>query len=172
MGYGAVNAPGSTPPTAAVIADAVWDELTADHVIADSSGQSQHMIRNQAIAGSTLDSLYDKIRGATTGQAFASAGMTNAEDSARFCLAASATVDFIPAAGETDFCSVLDDDNAGNNIRHFAYDGVNDHPTQPQSISTEAGGGVLMSTPTIYLRIRNADGASAEIGWRTIATFT
>lgn len=62
--------------TATQVENAVWDALTANHVTASTVGLSQRQIRDAAISGSTADSLLDKIRGATTGQLFAStAGM-------------------------------------------------------------------------------------------------
>lgn len=54
------------PSTTANIADAVWDELTADHTIANSVGQIVHMIRNAAIAGATASSLFARMDAAIT----------------------------------------------------------------------------------------------------------
>lgn len=51
------NAPGGSAPTAAAIADAVWDEARADHQAAGSFGQSLQVIRTgtaQAGAASTI----------------------------------------------------------------------------------------------------------------------
>jgi hypothetical protein len=91
-------------PTAAVNADAIWDEAVADHVAAGSEGLAQARIKDVAIAaGDAANSISQKLRGATDNQVFAStAGNTIAFDNARFTMTASQTVEIIPATGESD----------------------------------------------------------------------
>ena len=89
-------------PSAQAIEDEILDALTSAHVVAGSIGLTLRQLRDAAISGSTTNSLMDKIRGATTGQLFASAGLSDTYDNADFSMTASQTVEIIPASGESD----------------------------------------------------------------------
>lgn len=92
---------GAVAPTVQQIEDKILDAFTVNHNLGSTVGQSLHMLRNLAIAGSITDSLMDKIRGATTGQVFAtSSGNPLTNIVVRISTIQDITTTITPAVGE------------------------------------------------------------------------
>lgn len=173
----------ASAPTAAVVADAVWDEVRADHTTAATAGEFLQEMMDQAVESDnttesgldvirrisaetmgtvTANSLMAKLTGMTDAQAVATAGgPTLAEDSARFTITTAATLEIQPGSGEFDIVTVQPESIDNADYFFSVTDGTNvtayDSETQGD---LQAATQFIVSTNVIRFRLKNLNAAT------------